>query len=171
MTTENAQPVVGEEFLDSQTMEIREIPLVKVGKYPSTFKGISTHCGKEWNSVPNLSIQHKLGAEANNRVVFSNLLMSVAPDKNGQKHYERKNGLKAFMKAFDTDIQQMRVLSKQVTNPETGETVTLKYIDADQIKAHLEQFVGKEYQVRVSVQAANGTWPAKNDIFEFFPAA
>jgi hypothetical protein len=38
--TENTTQVVGEEFLDSQTMDVKEIPLVKVGKYPATFKGV-----------------------------------------------------------------------------------------------------------------------------------
>jgi hypothetical protein len=96
--------------------------------------------------------------------------MSTNPDKNGQRHYERKNGVKAFMKAFDTNIEKMRVLSKTVTDPSTGQEVVLKYLDATQIKEHLEQFVGSEYAVRVSISKGSGGFADKNDIFEFFPA-
>lgn len=170
MTTENQNTeVLGEETLNTSTMETKEIPLIPAGKYPVNFKGASVHCGKEWNSVPNISLQHQMTGESK-RVVFSDLLLSTAPDKNGQKHYERKNGLKAFLKILGTDIEQLRVLKKEVVNPENNETVTLKFIDAKQVMDVIEQYKGTNYQVRVNVKPANGQWAAKNGVFEFFPA-
>lgn len=162
--------VLGEETLSTATMEVKEIPLVKVGKYPATLKGMSIHVGKEWNSVPNISLQHKLDGDGKGRVIFSNLLLGMHPDRNGQFNYQRKNGLKAFMVALGTDIEGLKVLRKQVTNPETNETVELKFIDAKQIVDALKQFVGTAYQVRVSISKGSQGFSDKNDVFEFFPA-
>ena len=133
-------------------------------------KGASIHTGKEWNSVPNISLQHKLGPEANNRVILSNLLLGLHPDKNGQYNYQRKNGLKAFLSALGTDIETLRVIKKEVTNPENGETVVLKSIDAKQVVEALSQFNGTAYQVRVSAKDGTNGYPAKNDVFEYFKA-
>lgn len=168
MSDENNQ-VVGEETFNTATIEVKDIPLVPSGRYPATFKGSSIHCGKEWNSVPNINLQHKLGEEGKNRVVFSRLNLNLHPDKNGQFHASKKNGLKAFLKVFDTDIEQLRVIKKTVTNPETGETVELKSLDAKQIQEHIQQFVNSPYEIRVTQKPAANGYPASNDVFEFFP--
>lgn len=162
--------VLGEETLSTAQMEVKEVPLIRAGKYPCTLKGMSIHCGKEWNSVPNISLQHKLDGDGKGRVVFSNLLLGLHPDKNGQYNYQRKNGLKAFMTALGTDIEGLKVLKKQVTNPETNETVELKFIDAKQIVDALNQFIGSAYQVRVTIKQGTNGYAEKNDVFEFFPA-
>lgn len=168
MSDENNQ-VVGEETLSTVTMEVKEIPLVQPGKYTATFKGHSIRRGKDWNSVPNISLQHKLGEDGNNRVVFSTLLLGLNPDKNGQLNYTRKNGLKAFLATIGTDIEKLRIITQEVTNPESGETVKLKFLDAQQIAECLEQYKGAQYRVRVTIQKGTQGYSDKNDVFEFLP--
>lgn len=166
--TDETTAVVGEETLDTSGVEVKEIPLVKAGLYPATFHGVSIHCGREWNSVPNVNLMHKL--KENNRIVFSTMLMGMHPDKNGQLNIQRKNGLKAFLKTIGTDIEKLRVIKKTVTNPANGEAVELKYCDAEQVKAALEQYVKQaEYRIRVTERSAANGFPAKNDVFEFLP--
>lgn len=167
MTTENTA-VAGEETLDTTTLEVKEIPLVKKGKYPATMNGFTKHVGKEWNSVTNVSVGHKL--TASNRVVFGTLLMSTAPDKNGNLHIQRTNGAKALLKVLGTDIQGWKIHKEMRTNPQ-GEQVEVKWLDPDQLIAVLEQYKGSvAYQVNVTEQPASGGYPAKNDIFSFAPA-
>jgi len=160
--------VLGEETLSTTTMEVKEIPLIKAGKYTATLKGLSIHAGKEWNSVPNVNLQHKLGEDGKNRICFSQLKLGLHPDKNGQFHYQRKNGLKAFLSALDTNIESLRVISKKVTNPETSEEVVIKYIDAKQVVDAITQFIGSAYALRVTIKAANNGFPESNDVFEFY---
>lgn len=167
MTTENTA-VAGEETLDTTTLEVKEIPLIKKGKYTATMNGFTKHVGKEWNSVPNVSVGHKL--TSNKRVVFGTLLLSTAPDKNGNLHIQRTNGAKALLKVLGTDIQGWKIHKEMRTNPE-GSQVEVKWLDPDQLIAALEQYKGSvTYQVNVTEQPANNGYPAKNDIFSFAPA-
>lgn len=160
--------VVGEETLDTTTLEVKEIPLVKKGKYDATLNGFTKHTGKEWNSVPNVSVGHKL--TVSKRVVFGTLLLGLAPDVNGNLHIERTNGAKALLKTLGTNIQGWKIHKEERLNPE-GQTVTVKWLDADQLISALEQYKGSvTYKVNVTEQPANNGYPAKNDIFSFSPA-
>ncbi len=165
--TENTS-VVGEETLDTTTLEVKEIPLVKKGKYPCTLNGMSKHVGKEWNSVPNVNCGHKI--TASNRVVFNTFLLSLHPDVNGNLHIQRQNGAKALLKVLGTDIKGWKIHTEKRTNKE-GVEVEVKYLDADQLISALEQYKNTfAYQINVIEKPAEGTWPAKNDIFSFAPA-
>lgn len=166
--TEDNNAVVGEETIDTSAVEVKEIPLIKPAVYPVTFKGASVHCGKAWNSVPNINLMHKL--KDGNRVAFSTLLLGNHPDKNGQLNIQRKNGLKAFLSVLGTNIEKLRVLSREAVNPDTNEKTILKYCDSEQIMKVLEQYYGAEYRVRIQIKPAQNNFPAKNDVFEFFPA-
>ncbi len=167
MSPENTN-VAGEETLDTTTLEVKEIPLVKKGKYPATLNGFTKHTGKDWNSVENVSVGHKL--TANKRVVFGTLLLGLAPDVNGNLHIQRQNGAKALLKVLGTDISGWKVKKEMRTNKE-GEQVEVKWLDPDQLIACLEQFKGSAaYQVNVTEQPAQNGYPAKNDIFSFSPA-
>lgn len=168
--TENTS-VVGEETLDTTTLEVKEIPLVKKGKYKATLNGASKHVGKEWNSVPNVSVGHKLVIDGKaGRMVFGQLLMSTEPDVNGNLHIQRPNGAKALLKVLGTNIQGWKIHKEMRKNPE-GVEVEIKWLDADQLITALEQFKGSfEYMVNVVEKPANGQWAAKNDIFSFAPA-
>ncbi len=157
--------VVGEETLDTTTLEVKEIPLIKKGKYVATLNGASKHVGKEWNSVPNVNVGHKI--TESKRVVFGTILLSMAPDVNGNLHIERQNGAKALLKVLGTNIQGWKVHKEKRTNPE-GVEVEIKYLDADQLIDALTQYKGSmSYKINVVEKPANGTWPAKNDIFGF----
>lgn len=164
--SDNTNAVLGEETLNTADVQVKEIPLIPVGKYPCNLKGLSVHCGKEWNSVPNVSIQNKL----EKRVVFSTLLMSLQPDVNGQLHISRKNGAKAFLKAFDVNIEGWKIHKEMRTDPKTGEQVEIKFLDAAQLVEAMSQYKDAAYQIRVTIQKANPPYPEKNDVFEYFPA-
>ena len=167
MAETNTQ-VAGEETLDTSNLEVKEIPLVKKGKYPATMNGFTKHVGKEWNSVPNVSVGHKL--TASNRVVFGQLLLSTAPDVNGNLHIQRQNGAKALLKVLGTDIQGWKIHKELRTNPE-GAQVEVKWLDPDQLITALEQYKGSvTYQVNVVEKPSQNGYPAKNDIFSFSPA-
>ena len=166
--TETTVATVGEETLDTTNLEVKEIPLVKKGKYPATLNGFTKHVGKEWNSVPNVSVGHKL--TVSNRVVFGTLLLSTAPDVNGNLHIQRQNGAKALLKVLGTEIQGWKIHKEMRTNPE-GQSVEVKWLDPDQLIKALEQFKGSvTYQVNVVEKPAQNSYPAKNDIFSFSPA-
>lgn len=165
--TENTQ-VVGEDTLDTSTLEVKEIPLVKKGKYPCTLNGMSKHTGKEWNSVPNVNAGYKI--TGTNRVVFGTFLLSLAPDVNGNLHIQRLNGAKALLKVLGTDIQGWKKIREMRTNPE-GQQVEVVSLDPDQLISALEQYVGSTaFQINVVEKPANNGYPAKNDIFSFAPA-
>lgn len=164
--------VVGEETLDTTTLEVKEIPLVKKGKYKATLNGASKHTGKEWNSVPNVSVGHKIvNADGKpGRVVFGQLLMSTEPDVNGNLHIQRPNGAKALLKVLGTDIQGWKIHKEMRTNPE-GQQIEVKWLDPDQLITLLEQFKGSaSYMINVVEKPANNGYPAKNDVFSFSPA-
>lgn len=168
--TENTS-VVGEETLDTTTLEVKEIPLVKKGKYTATINGASKHQGKEWNSVPNVNVGHKLVIDGKSgRIVFGQLLMSTEPDVNGNLHIQRPNGAKGLLKVLGTEIQGWKIHTEKRTNPE-GVEVEVKWLDPDQLIAVLEQFKGSAtYQVNVVEKPAQNGYPAKNDIFSFSKA-
>lgn len=164
--TQDTNAVVGEETLNTADVQVKEIPLVTPGKYTAKLKGVSVQCGKEWNSVPSVSIQNKL---ENNRIIFGSLNLGLAPDKNGQLSIERKNGAKAVLKLFDTNIEGWKIHKEERTNP-SGEKVTIKFLDAKQLVDVLEQYKDSSYQIRVNISKGTGGYSDKNDIFEYFPA-
>lgn len=160
--------VVGEETLDTTTLEVKEIPLIKKGKYIATLNGASKHVGKEWNSVPNVNVGHKI--TESKRVVFGTLLLSLHPDVNGNLHIERQNGAKGLLKVLGTNIQGWKI-HKEMRTDKDGKEVEIKFLDADQLIDALEQYKGSmSYQINVVEKPASGTWPAKNDVFSFAPA-
>lgn len=169
--TDTTQNVAGEETLDTTNLPVVEVPLVKKGKYTATLNGFTKHQGKEWNSVENVSVGHKLVIDGKpGRVVFGTLLMGTAPDINGHMHIQRTNGAKALLKVLGTDIQGWKVKKEMRTNKE-GVQVEVKWLDPDQLITALEQFKGSvTYQINVVEKPAENGYPAKNDIFSFSPA-
>lgn len=170
--TDTTIATLGEETLDTTTLEVKEIPLVKKGKYTATMNGVSKHVGKEWNSVPNVSVGHKLTVDGKpGRIVFGQLLMSTEPDVNGNLHIQRQNGALALLQTLGTGIQGWKKISEMRTNPTTNEQVKITWLDPDQLIAALEQYKGSvTYQVNVVEKPANNGFPAKNDVFSFSKA-
>lgn len=164
MTDANA--VAGEETLNTVDVSVKEIPLVAPGKYPAKLKGVSIQCGKEWNSVPSVSVQNQL---ENKRIVFGSLNLGMAPDKNGQLSIERSNGAKAVLKLFDANIEGWKIHKEERTNAQ-GEKVLVKFLDAKQLVDVLEQYKDSTYSVRVNISKGTNGYGDKNDIFEYFPA-
>lgn len=151
--------------------------LIPNGTYGASLdSGMSTGQSKErWDAVPYVNCSFTVEGTATkdggkNRKVFGRLLLGLTPGKDGVLNVDRESGVTALAKAYDTSFEDIEIVERKVTNPETGEEKTLEYLNPLQIIEALKAFEGAPLKMRIGTSPEKDGYGPKNEIKAFMKA-
>lgn len=160
-----------------RSVKAKVFPVLPAGNYTGPL-GADSEIGKaeKWDGVP--YVKMSIGANGTaaseggkDQRVFHMLFLSLVPGKDGEINTDRPDGITALAQALGTQVEGVEILEREVTDPETGATKKLEYLNPKQVQEWLKSFAGVEVNYRTKIEKGTGGYSDKSKISKFLLAA
>lgn len=158
---------------DRKPAEQKKFPLVPPGNHMGPLGSDPTVAKADrWDAVPYVNASFGVNGTAQaeggkDQRVFHMLFLSVTPNKDGEANVDRPDGITALAKAMGTELEGVEIITREATNPETGETKKLEYLNPKQVQEFLKNFAGTEVPFRVKTEKGTNGYSDKSKISKF----
>jgi hypothetical protein len=159
-----------------RTVKAKVFPTLPAGNYKGPL-GSDSEIGNadKYDAVPYVKISFGANGTAmkeggKDQRVFHMLFLSLVPGKDGEINTDRPDGITALAQAMGTEVEGVEIVEREVTNPETGETKKLEYLNPKQVQEWLKSFAGVEVSYRTKIEKGTGDYGDKSKIAKFLLA-
>lgn len=156
-----------------RTVKAKTFPLIPPGNHMGPL-GSDSSVGKadKYDAVPYVNVSFGVNGTAQaeggkDMRVFHMLFLSLKPGKDGEVNTDRPDGITALAQALNTQVEGVEIIEREVTDPESGETKKLEYLNPKQVQEWLKSFAGTEVGFRVKTEKGTGGYSDKSKIQKF----
>lgn len=150
-----------------------EIPPLPAGEYELKFLSSEIKCADGDGKIPYINLKLEVLDTAKdgfkkNRVIFPRLFLDLTPNTaTGVSAVERKDGLVAFVRAQDTELEQVPGVTRTIEVD--GKEVTQSFLVAREVNEQLKGLHGNTFRARLKIGKKTEKYAAQNEVAEFLP--